>query len=289
MKVFSPKQVAQALGVSESSIKRWVDNGKLEAIKTIGGHRKVSLPSIVAFVRDSGMRLADASIVGMVDSVDGEADSQGSDLFDALVEGDESAARRVVLARYQEGYTVVSIGDRLVGPAFHQIGEGWQSGAVQVFQERGACEIAHRVLQELRGWIAPPDADAPLAMVATPAPDFAVVGVALVELTLLSLGWRVHVAGSSLPLPEIRDAALRLCPRLLCLSVSHCDDPQGFAQQFETQLVRPLRQSLTPPPTVVVGGNILGSSAEGSLECDLEARRLEDLVLRLPELVNVSP
>ena len=38
--LFSPKQIGNALGVSEASIKRWVDKGKIDCVKTTGGHRK---------------------------------------------------------------------------------------------------------------------------------------------------------------------------------------------------------------------------------------------------------
>ena len=34
-RLFSPKEIAQALGVSQASIKRWVDKGIIKAEKTI--------------------------------------------------------------------------------------------------------------------------------------------------------------------------------------------------------------------------------------------------------------
>ena len=40
--LLSPKELADAIGVSESSIKRWVDNGEIQATKTSGGHRRIT-------------------------------------------------------------------------------------------------------------------------------------------------------------------------------------------------------------------------------------------------------
>jgi len=43
---FSPKEVAQRLGVSESSVKRWLDQGVVPVLRTAGGHRRVSEGSL---------------------------------------------------------------------------------------------------------------------------------------------------------------------------------------------------------------------------------------------------
>jgi len=43
---YSPKQVAQRLGVSESSVKRWLDQGVVPVLRTAGGHRRISEESL---------------------------------------------------------------------------------------------------------------------------------------------------------------------------------------------------------------------------------------------------
>ena len=43
----SPRQLAVAIGVSESSLKRWADDGRLAVERTAGGHRRIPLPEAV--------------------------------------------------------------------------------------------------------------------------------------------------------------------------------------------------------------------------------------------------
>ena len=43
------EEAAKVLGVNVSSIKRWTDEGKLECIRTVGGHRKFLMNHLANF------------------------------------------------------------------------------------------------------------------------------------------------------------------------------------------------------------------------------------------------
>lgn len=275
---FTPKEVAQALGVSESSVKRWVDSGRLHAAKTAGGHRKVPLTSVADFIRRTGQVIADPAVIGMVaTSNKATLEEARPELLKNLIDGNESSVRELVLGFYQRGESVAEIGDRLIGPAFTQVGVDWESGELQVHQERRACEIMMATFHELRRWLVAANADGPVALVATPHNDFAEVPARLVELVLLSVGWRVAMAGSGLPLAEVRDAAQRENARLVCLSVTHLENPDGFAEVFEHSLAGPLRKSL-PLVSFAIGGSGLRCDAAERLDADLIADDLASLV-----------
>lgn len=50
--LLTPKQVARAIGVSESSLKRWCDQGLLPSVqRTAGGRRRLALRDVLHFVR----------------------------------------------------------------------------------------------------------------------------------------------------------------------------------------------------------------------------------------------
>jgi excisionase family DNA binding protein len=49
-KSYSPRQLAEVLGVSVQSVQRWVDAGRLKAWKTPSGHRKIDAASAQALI-----------------------------------------------------------------------------------------------------------------------------------------------------------------------------------------------------------------------------------------------
>src|SRR3982751_747965 len=56
---YSPRHLAEVLGVSVQSVQRWVDAGRLKAWKTPSGHRKIDGASAQALIE--AMRTAGAA------------------------------------------------------------------------------------------------------------------------------------------------------------------------------------------------------------------------------------
>ncbi|MFN5909346.1 MAG: helix-turn-helix domain-containing protein, partial [Planctomyces sp.] len=132
---FSPREVAVAIGVSESSLKRWVDKGLIQASKTGGGHRRLQLDSVLRYVRDEKMSLANPEAIGLPPGTGGGSVSEqgaAGEFMRAMTSGDEMTARRVILDLYLRGTSVSRICDQIMGPAFHRIGDMWQCGEVEI-------------------------------------------------------------------------------------------------------------------------------------------------------------
>ena len=49
------KEVARLLHVSEATVKRWADDGRLRSDKTVGGHRRFSIQTIAHLRREQGI------------------------------------------------------------------------------------------------------------------------------------------------------------------------------------------------------------------------------------------
>lgn len=52
MSQYRPGQLADLLGVSPDTIRRWCDQGRLETVRSDGGHRLIEGTALARFIRD---------------------------------------------------------------------------------------------------------------------------------------------------------------------------------------------------------------------------------------------
>ncbi len=231
----SPKLVAKAIGVSESSIKRWCDQGLLPTVRTAGGHRRLEARTVVEFVRQTGQRFVAPQLVGLpVDTGRNEPnlDAAVGRLCDALCEGDEEVVRRILFDFYLARHPLAKVFDEVLTPVMHRIGERWEHSGLQVYQERRACEIVGRALSELRRALPPTAPDAAFALGGTLSSDPYQLATAMVELSLRDAGWNAESYGTNLPLSTLLAAIDDNRPRMCWVSVSHIPNEAEFLREF---------------------------------------------------------
>ena len=253
MDSLSPKQVAQAIGVSESSLKRWCDRGLIRMERTAGGHRRLSIDSVVSFLRETGHRLAEPKVLGLPATTGKTEWTLGrarERLQAALVAGDEETCRRIVLDLYLSRHPISVICDDVLAEAFHQVGDLWQCGSVEVFEERRACEVCTRIVHELRRLLPPPDPAAPLAEGGTLDGDPYTLACSMAELVLRDAGWNAVPLGNLLPFATLRTALHKTRPRLMWLSVSSIRD----RDQFSLEMNRLFDEASALGTALVLGG-----------------------------------
>jgi MerR family transcriptional regulator, light-induced transcriptional regulator len=251
----SPKQLARALRVSESSVKRWCDQGEIATVRTAGGHRRIAIADVVEFLQKREYRVACPEMLGMPvtsGSTERMLDRAQPTLREALLSGDEQQARGMVLDLFVANHDLSAILDEVLARSLNEIGDLWSCGDADVYQERRACEISLRILHEIRQVIPAPEPSAGLAIGGTPECDPYHVPNAMVDLVLRRGGWDTHNLGVGLPFITLQAAIQHHRPRLFWMSVSHIDRETDFVRDYETLYVG------TPPETAfVVGGKAL--------------------------------
>ncbi len=260
----STAQVAAALGVSVTTVKRWVDEGILPAQKTPGGHRKLLLADVLRTVREGNFPHLDLTRLNLARLDRGTPDPEtvSGQLLSALRAADAAAARALVRDSHAGGLAVETLADAVVAPAMAQLGHEWEKGRIDVLHEhRGTltCAAALYALKaELEANAGP---DRPVAVGGGPERDPYLLANLLAEMTLLEAGWQAVNLGPNTPLASFRKALAEFSPRLLWLSVSYLEDPAAFVDGYQGLY----REAVRAGVAVAVGGRALTESLRTGL------------------------
>ena len=285
----TPRQVAQAIDVSESSLKRWCDQGLLPVVRTAGGHRRLPVNGVLSFLRSSGYQLIHPEMLGLPPATQGgrerKLQAERTRLIEALIAGNESVCVEIVLNLYLAGLSMSTICDELLASAYDEIGEKWGCGEVAVYQERRSCELCHRVMHEVRRALPELPPSAPIAVGGTLDGDPYTLASSMVELVLRDNGWRSCSLGNMLPFLSLRQALCDMRPRLFWMSVSVIRDQTSFLAEF-ARLWEIAQQN---DVAVVVGGKALNDDVRRELQyscyCDT-FRHLESFARQLAPPVS---
>lgn len=268
MTLLSPHDLARALGVSESSLKRWIDAGRIRASRTEGGHRRIALADALAFVRETNTPVVRPELLGMpvaqavrdpdVLSEPPERSAHGAidqpapvvddaALVRALHEGDAGTVAARLHADHRAGASIAALCDGPIRRAMHAIGKLWQHDPDGVVIEHRATDACLQALASLRTSIEPRPG-APVALGGAPEDDPYLVPSAMAALVLAIAGFRTINLGADTPTHALYRAVAHHRPQLIWLSASA---PLSLAQAHD---LAAFLTSLPPEISAIVGG-----------------------------------
>ena len=278
-KRFTPKQVSLAIGVSESSIKRWCDKGSIIAQYSTGGHRRIATSGLLNFIRGSRYALSNPTAIGLPERLP-IADLPSEELLkrivDSLVSGDEVSMRQLAIELFLAGNSIAKICDEFIAPAFVELGDLWECSRIDVFQERLACKMSQRILNDLRILIPDPIPGAPVSIGASPQGDFYSLPSMMVELTFRDCGWQSTSMGENVPLASLATAIQTYSPKIFWISASHLESKEKFITEF-TQLYNQFSGTVS----FIIGGRALTEEVRARLPKVLFCENLYQLTQHL--------
>jgi len=261
----SPKQVAQAIGVSESSIKRWCDLGQLAFYKTAGGHRRLKTKDVINFCQANGQQIKLPELLGLPSNTGRQnlGIDRAANLFTKYLRlGDEESLLRILIDLKIAGFSVPKICDQVIAMAFFEIGGLWSKGDIDIFEERLGSSTILKVLARFSEFLAPEaKSQSPIAIGASLEGDHYEVANSLVEICLKSLSWNPKSLGSNLPLHTLEEAIKKIQPHLFWLSVSSNLDDEILQKSLATLSVLCSHHNIY----FVVGGRRINSSVQTTL------------------------
>lgn len=254
-RTFSPKELAQVVGVSESSIKRWVDDGLIGVMRTAGGHRRILAREALRFVRAQGMRILRPDLLGLPDITglppearDGEF--SGEVLFQLLRQGEAAKARGIIASRYLNGTSLADLFDGPMAEALAELGELWKHGTEGIYAEHMATTICIEAINQVRLLIPPPGDDVPRAVGGAPSGDPYLLPSLMAAAVLADAGFNEVNLGPNTPAPALLHAVEVQRPHLVWMALNAPQDAKAMDDLIE-QLFTPLR---TRKIEIVLGG-----------------------------------
>jgi len=248
----SPRELADALGVSESSVKRWVDGGELAAVRTAGGHRRIARSEALRFAKAKNVvpaRPEMFSVVGLRFE-DSELDDveRGSALHRSLLDDDRPRALGLLTSAFLSGTSIALLCDGPIRFALERIGAMWKHDDSAILYEHRATDLCLHALEVMRAALPTPAADAPVAVGSAGPEDPYMLPSMMCAAALAELGFRDVNLGPRTPVATKVAAVERYRPLL----VWHSASVGGEEIPMLAAAIR--RSSGAPDVRIVVGG-----------------------------------
>jgi excisionase family DNA binding protein len=220
----STGDVAEVLGVSEATVKRWADAGTLSCIRTPGGHRKFRL-------RDIAMHLASRRRqAGSPSEPVADSDREVDDLVSALLVGDvEKTIGSIAAARLQRT-SFATVADTLLVPALRRVRQACSAGRCEAFHQHIAANTLVEATARQRPSLRVPGSTRGRVVAAPAAGEPDDLFARLASLVAVESGFDAHVLGTGLAAPSVSRAAEDLGASWVLLTSEASEPPPGLAE-----------------------------------------------------------
>lgn len=225
-------QVAELLGVTPATVKRWADSGLLPCGRTAGKHRRFERDAIEAFRRGRVGGPIEAPAMP-VEADAPEAAPRARRLVDRALGGEGPLALQAALlaerARVGAWWRVADA----VGPELQELGRRWADGEIGIFEEHRASDAIARALARTAE-VMPVRPGAPRVLLAAAEGEEHLLGLALANVVFLEAGWSPVWSGRATPTAEILRMVEERAVDAVALSASVVAPPPVLAAQAET-------------------------------------------------------
>jgi MerR family transcriptional regulator, light-induced transcriptional regulator len=291
--LLSTRDVARLLNVTETTIKRWADDGEIPCIKTLGGHRKYSSQEVIRFSELHGIPITGFTGLNGGKNSDRIAfaiqtrnmDALSSELFSVSQRHDPGQVFDFLSLLVTHQIPVLTIADEIVRPALVRVGEKWEKGEISIEQEHMISESIVRAISRLAPELNHKKQNGLKALCACAEGEQHSIGVRWLSASLESDGWNVIDVGANTPFHGLASLVASARPDILCVSVMKMRDDPAWRARF-----RALGESASRTGTTfIVGGASIPASAAAEIACDHVANSITDGLSYIRERFHLKP
>jgi len=280
--VLSTADVARLFNVTETTIKRWADDGALKCQKTPGGHRKFVIKYVIEFAEKNNIEP-----MGALDMPPDEERSSWLQL--AVLERDvrklaHEFVRRVLSPGepdllhylsylYEHKIPLWQIFDDVIRLGLEEIGRRWEDGTLGIEDEHRASNEVLDALARLQSQIRMKAPSGKSVLLSCPGDEHHAIGLRCISYLFEAEGWQVHYLGAQTPLEAMVSAMHRVHPSAVCVSATHLGK-----KDFQVAVLRELAATVHETGAIaIVGGRAALEMSELHQDFDIVAGTSRDL------------
>lgn len=292
--VITTRAVARMLGVTETTIKRWADEGLLRCIRTPGGHRKFLLRDLEGFASTHGITPAGIQPPPMTKAQFEELalgvslheySRIAAVLMDELLQADRNGVYELLTYLITNGLSLPLIADEVIRPAFHRIGELWEQGKLGVNQEHAATFTMQEALSRLVPTLHHKPVKELVVLSACPPDEQHELGLRCLSYCLELEGWHTRYLGANTPVESLLRQINQLKPQLVALSVT-TPTPKRYVIEQLTTVARAVRARRAK---LILGGLASTSLTRYDVPCDFISTSIQETLRFIGEQFGLRP
>jgi excisionase family DNA binding protein len=242
IKYFNSREAAKILGVNVSTIKRWTEEGKLQCIRSAGGHRKFLMEHLNAFLNQNKKRTSRVNLFPIESPED-------LDLSHRILKGDfefltayvlqnalnsrRERIQKVLNGLYLAQHPLPSIYDHIITPVLHRIGEMWESQTISIIDEHLASQNIRDSVVRLQGIIRIPEHKVGKALCLNPSHELHDLALKMVDHLLELRGFQVFYSGQITPTTDVAQILDDHLPDRLYISCTFVPDSVNVQEEMD--------------------------------------------------------
>jgi excisionase family DNA binding protein len=292
--VISTQEVAGLFKVTETTVKRWADEGIIPCVKSPGGHRKFRLSDIIGFAEKQGYPISGTLepplTEAQMESVRFAIHSQNYHkiaevLFDEALQADPEGLYQLLLYLAKHNVKISTLADEVLRPPMVRIGELWKDGKLQIDQEHRTSRAMTDAMVRLAPELHRKRGNGMLAVCACLEGERHEIGLRSMSFALETEGWTVHYLGADMPYRSAADYVGKVKPRLLAVSFTAAEPDEEMRKGFATVALA-VRSA---GAKFVAGGYFADKFTKDDLSCDHVAGSIADGVSWVRDAFSLRP
>ncbi len=237
----SSVDVARILDVNVATVKRWTEAGKLDCVKTAGGHRKFLMRHLAAFAIDNQKYAQHLPLIHFRSELNLDLNAEllrgdFKELIPFFLEKsllcDATLIQNILNSLYMVHHDLVLIYDNLVTPVLHEIGSKWERGDVSISDEHLASQAIRDAIVKMQEIVVKPANGTGRAFVLTFSGELHDIPAKMVQHILESRGFQVLFTGQRTPVGDTSGLFDSFRPERVYLSSVFVEDVQQTQIEF---------------------------------------------------------